>query len=160
MPTDTAPIREAIRKLLAAVQATPLAYPPISAGHQLVFDLLATKAGSGLARVWEESDRGVKLVLRKLLNKVYEGAHWFRTNPGESEDLLIATLASISPKPSPNDPRDKFCYQMKTRKKSNAWIKLKVDERKRWEPITTEAGIPQAARRYAERKNLPWPIPR
>lgn len=58
--------------------------------------------------------------------------------------------------PNPNDPRDKFCYNNMVKGKTRAWIKNRLEES--WESLASEQGISDAAKRYAGRKNLPWPI--
>lgn len=41
------------------------------------------------------------------------------------------------------------------------WIKNEVNKKlNKWDELTSEAGVSQAAKRYAERLKLPWPISR
>jgi hypothetical protein len=59
---------------------------------------------------------------------------------------------------STNEDRDCYCYQQK--KAGQTWraIQEAVNNRSEWEPIDTEQGVSQAAKRYAERHDKPWPI--
>jgi hypothetical protein len=61
-------------------------------------------------------------------------------------------------KRSSNDPRDTFCYYQLKKGTSLKDIKIAVQKRKEWEPLNSEQAVWQAARRYAIRKGLPWPI--
>jgi hypothetical protein len=57
-----------------------------------------------------------------------------------------------------NDPRDRFCYTSLKNGESLKWIMQEVNKRKKWESLSTEQAVSQAAKRYAERKELPWPL--
>jgi hypothetical protein len=61
---------------------------------------------------------------------------------------------------NPNDPRDKFIYEHMAKGKTRAWIRNRVSARKPWERLESDQGVSDAARRYAVRHNLPWPIHR
>jgi hypothetical protein len=61
---------------------------------------------------------------------------------------------------NPNDRRDRFIYVKLKKGKTRAWIKNRLAERRTWEPLESEQGISAAARRYAQRHDLPWPIKR
>lgn len=60
--------------------------------------------------------------------------------------------------PNPNDARDKFCYDKMMQGKNRAWIRNHL--RKTWEQLESEQAVSAAAKRYAARHNLPWPISR
>jgi hypothetical protein len=62
------------------------------------------------------------------------------------------------PRRSPNEERDRFCYEQKCAGMSWKGIRQAVNGRPDWEPIDTDQGLSQAAKRYAERHNKPWPI--
>jgi len=59
---------------------------------------------------------------------------------------------------NPNESRDKYCYEQMMDGKTRAWIKNHV--KPAWYSIDSEQGISEAAKRYAKRHRLPWPIPR
>jgi hypothetical protein len=56
--------------------------------------------------------------------------------------------------------RDKYCYDRMTKGDTLAKIKEAVNRRKKWEPLYTEPGVSQAAKRYAKKHGKKWPIPR
>lgn len=59
------------------------------------------------------------------------------------------------------DPRNKYCYDCRAAGQSLQAIKNAVNARDdEWEPIDSLQGISQAAKRYAELFNKPWPIKR
>ena len=61
-------------------------------------------------------------------------------------------------KENPNDKRDKFAYTSLKAGKSLQVIKNKINNRRTWEPLESVQGVSAAAKRYAERHSLPWPI--
>jgi hypothetical protein len=79
-------------------------------------------------------------------------------------DALNQIASKIQPQrkrktKSPNDDRDEYCYeQIKAQKKSLAAIRTEVNGNKDWDAIYTDQGISEAAKRYAKRKGLPWPV--
>ena len=61
-------------------------------------------------------------------------------------------------KRNPNDPRDAYIYREMKAGTTHAAIRTHVNNHEGWEPLHTEQGISQAAKRYAERHNKPWPL--
>ena len=61
---------------------------------------------------------------------------------------------------SPNDPRDKFIYTSMSKNVGLAAIKGQISSQQAWEQLYTEQAVSMAARRYAQRKGLPWPVRR
>lgn len=61
-------------------------------------------------------------------------------------------------RPNGNDARDKFIYDRLRKGHTLAGIRSELDGRSGWEILTSEQGISQAAKRYAGRHELPWPI--
>jgi hypothetical protein len=57
-----------------------------------------------------------------------------------------------------NDPRDKFIYEQMEKGKNLTWIKNRVNRKKSWQHLDTDQAVSAAARRYALRNALPWPI--
>lgn len=58
------------------------------------------------------------------------------------------------------EARDKWIYELCVQGVPLWTIKTKLDGRTTWDPIESEQGIDQAARRYAKRHKLPAPPPR
>jgi len=65
---------------------------------------------------------------------------------------------SQAPRTSTNEERDQYCYEQKRAGKTWREIQRVVNGTPRWEPLESEQGVSQAARRYAERHNRKWPI--
>jgi hypothetical protein len=84
--------------------------------------------------------------------------------PTERETIAIPNHPLTNPGPrlveNPNGPRDKFIYDNLANGKSRAWIRNRINNRSSWEPLDTEQGVSAAARRYALRHRLSWPINR
>jgi hypothetical protein len=83
----------------------------------------------------------------------WEQRTWQRIEPSEAA-LAAATFTN------PNDPRDKFIYDNLAAGKTRAWIRNRINKKKTWEALHTEQGISAAAKRYASRHDLAWPLPR
>jgi hypothetical protein len=88
---------------------------------------------------------------------IREGAAYFRREPDAAE-ILTSALADVAPKRSPNDERDRFIYESIKKGRSLAQIRQRIDRTTKWLSFDSFQGITQAARRYAKRRNLQWPI--
>src|SRR5262249_21857331 len=62
--------------------------------------------------------------------------------------------------PNANDRRDKFICESMAKGKTRAVIRNEVNKRKSWETLDSEQAVSAAAKRYANRQGLPWPINR
>jgi hypothetical protein len=93
--------------------------------------------------------------LYKLLGRRLEE---FGRAPTRSLAELKRILSTLSPKKSPNDPRDKFVYDSLRKSKSTRWIMGEIAKRKKWGLLTRPQGVYQAAERYAERHFLLFPL--
>jgi hypothetical protein len=103
--------------------------------------------------------QGVPARLLELLERIWHpGPTWFHTRGALAVELLTKALACVDPKRSPNDPRDEFCYKQLKRKRSLAQLMLEVNEREDWERLESEQAVSQAAKRYASRRSLVWPL--
>lgn len=112
-----------------------------------------------------------KTLLRTSRAEVEEGdrsaiksaAEAFRAWTLQEHDKTYALLPLSSEKrqgtrQNSNDNRDKFCYEKLKAGKTLAWIKSHIGKNSSWDSVETEAGISAAAKRYSQRKNLPWPL--
>jgi hypothetical protein len=72
--------------------------------------------------------------------------------------LFLLTPATLTPR-KPN-PRDKFCYDQRSKGRSLKEILAAVNKRTKWEPIDTVQGVSAAAKRHAKANELPWPVNR
>jgi hypothetical protein len=57
-----------------------------------------------------------------------------------------------------NDARDKTAYELRRKGKSLQEIKNQINAKRRWQPLESVQGVSAAAKRYAQRNNLPWPV--
>src|SRR5262249_3143531 len=115
--------------------------------------LLTTNAGRATA------ETGANALLSELLERIWSpGPSWFIDSPALADELLAACVESLTPKTSANDARDRFCYKALKAGRSLAWVRGQVAKRKRWEELATPQGVSQAAKRYADRNGLDWPV--
>jgi hypothetical protein len=72
--------------------------------------------------------------------------------------LTAAGTPPVASKKNASDERDKFAYTSLTDGKTLQEIKNKINSKRKWEPLESVQGVSAAAKRYAERHSLPWPI--
>jgi hypothetical protein len=77
----------------------------------------------------------------------------------EKEAAVLRRNQSQVTKHNANDPRDSYIYHALAQGNTLHEIKNEVNTHHEWELIETEQGISQAAKRYAKRHGLTWPIP-
>lgn len=61
---------------------------------------------------------------------------------------------------NPNNVRDKFCYDQMHKGTERKTIRKRIKDKTKWNQLATDQAVTAAAKRYAERNNLPWPIDR
>lgn len=109
-----------------------------------------------------EADYRLECCAGKLgKNDTLDASHLIRMESAEKIRTWLASekaKAAIPPATNPNDARDKFCYDKMASGKTRAWIRNHLSTS--WEPLNSEQGVSAAAKRYAERRSLPWPIQR
>jgi hypothetical protein len=136
------------------VRADPADLAPIKQAVEPVRGHLTNAAGG------KDPARCTTATLCELLNRIWAGAWWFKEDRPAAEELLRKVLADVSPRKSPNDPRDRFIYRMRKAGRSHNWIRCEVEKRKNWAELASDRAVFEAGRRYAERNALPWPIQR
>jgi hypothetical protein len=134
----------------------------VAAGvHPSVVEAAVDASDEACRKLVEEFDRLAGTVPTGR-GRLVELVHLF----GEANRRLGRVRAYLCPPvpraaatpPNPNDPRDRFIYEARRKGKSLAWIKAEVEARDKWEALTTIPGISMAARRYARRQGLSWPV--
>jgi hypothetical protein len=117
-------------------------------------------------RTWERTWPRVPKISESLVTALSEDAEEIeRTSKPALEEIRneLAGRVSRAGKPRNNvkeSPRDKFIYEELQKGSSLQVIKNAVNENREWESLETVNGVSQAAKRYAGRKGLPWPVER
>lgn len=71
---------------------------------------------------------------------------------------LKGRLAGEKKRRSTNEDRDRYCYEGIAARKTLKCIQNEINSHESWEPLHTEQGVSQAAKRHADREKLPWPV--
>jgi hypothetical protein len=111
----------------------------------------------------------IPLRLQDVLEVVWdwvEHPYWLRSldDVRRRQQLLAdlsqaeAALGKAEKRRSGNEARDRYCYARLRARRPLAEIRAKVNATAGWEELYTNQGVSQAARRHAERHNLPWPL--
>jgi hypothetical protein len=123
-------------------------------------------AGGQIKRVNDQSSKGTTRTATLLVSTTVFAAslvEWANDIDAESNGKKM--LPSNIPQQAaplvlenPNDPRDKFIYENMAKGKTRIWVKNHL--KKSWEQLESEQAVSAAARRYAERHKLLWPLRR
>jgi hypothetical protein len=102
---------------------------------------------------------------RAKLSELWQLPHyvWHRRDLYDQLLLFVdETIELLKPRrrEAHNEARNRYCYNQLRAGKSLKDIRLNVNARQGWNPLESYQAVSQAAKRYAQRHGLPWPLPK